>query len=81
MKAQAGKINSMTFLAFGGSDTVARNLTSNYAFKPSAEQALRMNRGISCRAGLMRRWTSEAVADRGRALRWKGRICLGMNLS
>jgi hypothetical protein len=41
MKAQAGKIKSMTSLAFGGSDTVARNLTSNYAIKPTAEQALR----------------------------------------
>jgi hypothetical protein len=51
-------------------------LTPNYAFKPSAEQALRMNRSISCRAGLTRRWASEAVADRGRALRWKGRNCL-----
>jgi hypothetical protein len=34
----------MTFLAFGGSDTVARNLTSNYAIKPTPEQALGTNR-------------------------------------
>ncbi len=27
----------------------------NYAFKPSAEQPLRLNRGITCRAGLTRR--------------------------
>lgn len=46
-----------------------RLVTSNYAFKPSAEQALRMNRGITCRAGLMRRWISEAVAGRWRASR------------
>ena len=36
--------------------------------------------GHSRRRGLLRRWTSEAVADRGRALRWKGRICLGICL-
>ena len=28
---------------------------SNYAFKPTAEQALRMDRGTSCRGGLTRR--------------------------
>ena len=54
--------------------------TPNYAFKPTAEQALRIDRGTSCRGGLTRRWTSEAVADRGRALKWKGRIRLGICL-
>jgi hypothetical protein len=36
-------------------DTVARNLTSNYAFKPTAEQVLGFDRGPSCRGGLTRR--------------------------
>ena len=40
---------------------------ANYAFKPTAEQALRMDRGTACRGGLTRRWTSEAVAGRRRA--------------
>ena len=30
-------------------------LWPNYAFKPTAEQALRMDRGTSCRGGLTRR--------------------------
>ena len=47
-----------------GADTVGkvqnrggevRRLKSNYAFKPTAEQALRTGRGASCRGGLTRR--------------------------
>ena len=53
-KAYAGKIKSMTFLAFGGSGTVARNLTSNYVFKPTPDQALGSNRACG-RRGLTRR--------------------------
>jgi hypothetical protein len=34
---------------------LGKEAESNYAFKPSAEQALRMSRSISCRAGLTRR--------------------------
>ena len=41
--------------------------TPNYAIKPIAEQALGINRTISCRNGLLRRWISEAVAGCGRA--------------
>ncbi len=67
--------------AVGRSCSVARNLKSNYVFKPTAGSALRFDRGWTSRGGLTRRWTSEAVADRGRALRWEGRICLGMDLS
>ena len=73
------KINSIRPSACGGSCTVASNLTSNYVFKPTPEQA-RLTIWLRCRRGLTRRWTSEAVADRGRALRWKGRICLGICL-
>ena len=45
----------MSFIAGGGSGGEARNLTSNYAFKPIAEQALGFDRTIWCRNGLMRR--------------------------
>ena len=44
--ALAGKINSVLFFASGGSGRAARNLTSNYAFKPIAEEALRSNQTI-----------------------------------
>ena len=74
------KINSICPSACGGSCIVASNLTSNYVFKPTPEQALRTI-WLRCRRGLTRRWTSEVVADRVRALRWKGRICLRLNLS
>ena len=39
----------------------------NYAFKPTAEQAVGMGRGTARRGGLTRRWISEAVAGRWRA--------------
>ena len=43
---EAGKINGMMLLEIGCSGTMARNLTSNYAFKPIAELALRPNETI-----------------------------------
>jgi len=33
----------------------SRQTNSNYAFKPTAEQALRIDRATSCRGGLTRR--------------------------
>ncbi len=33
----------MTLFGFGGSGKVASNLTSNYVFKPTPDQALRTN--------------------------------------
>ena len=48
-------------------DVLGAALGSNYAFKPTAEQALRMDRGWTSRGGLTRRWISEAVAGCGRA--------------
>ncbi len=46
-----------------------RLVKANYAFKPTAEQALRIDRGTARRGGLTRRWISEAVAGRWRASR------------
>ena len=37
------------------SHVMVKALTSNYAFKPTAEQALRIDRGAACRGGLTRR--------------------------
>ena len=54
-RSQGSNINSMSLLAVGCSDCKARNLKSNYAIKPIAEQALGSNRTISCRNGLLRR--------------------------
>ena len=48
------KINSIRPSARGGSCTVASNLTSNYVFKPTTEQALRTI-WLRCRRGLTRR--------------------------
>ena len=48
------KINSIRPSARGGSCTVASNLTSNYVFKPTPEQALRTI-WPRCRRGLTRR--------------------------
>ena len=48
------KINNMRPRAFGGSCIVARNLTSNYVFKPTPEQALRTT-WLRGRRGLTRR--------------------------
>ena len=44
----------------------ARNPTSNYAFKPTAEQALGLSRGSSCRGGLARRLRYLGESDFGR---------------
>ena len=54
-RSQGRKIKSMSLLAVGCSGCKARNLKSNYAIKPIAEQALGSNRTISCRNGLLRR--------------------------
>ena len=59
----------MLALAVGGSCSVARNLKSNYVFKPTAGSALRFDRRWTSRGGLTRRWISEAVACRWRASR------------
>jgi len=59
-------INSVRFSACGGSRIVASNLTSNYVFKPTPEQA-RRTIWLRCRRGLTRRWISAAVAGRWRA--------------
>jgi hypothetical protein len=45
----------MLALAVGGSCSVARNLKSNYVFKPTAGSALRFDRGWTSRGGLTRR--------------------------
>ena len=66
-RSRGRKINGMSSFAVGCSGCMARNLKSNYAIKPIAEQALGSNRTISCRNGLLRRWISEAVAGCGRA--------------
>ena len=58
----------MLALAVGGSCSVARNLKSNYVFKPTPDLALGSNRACG-RRGLTRRWISEAVAGRWRASR------------
>ena len=60
-------INSMSLLAVGCSGCMARNLKSNYVFKPTPEQALRST-WLCGRRGLTRRWISEAVAVRWRAV-------------
>ena len=54
-RSRGRKIKSMSLLAVGCSGCMARNLKSNYAIKPIAEQALGSNRTISCRNGLLRR--------------------------
>ena len=48
------KINGIRPYACGGSCTAASNLTSNYVFKPTPEQALR-SFWLSGRRGLTRR--------------------------
>ncbi len=45
----------MLALAVGGSCSVARNLKSNYVFKPTAGSALGFDRGWTSRGGLTRR--------------------------
>ena len=59
----------MMSFAGGSSGGMARNLKSNYVFKPTAGSALRFDRGRTSRGGLTRRWISEAVAGRWRASR------------
>ena len=54
-RSRGRNINSMSLFAVGCSGGMARNLKSNYAIKPIAEQALGLNRTLSCRNGLLRR--------------------------
>ena len=54
-RSRERKINSMSSFVVGCSGCMARNLKSNYAIKPIAEQALGSNRTTSCRNGLLRR--------------------------
>ena len=55
VKAAERRIKSMMSLAGVSSDGMARNLKSNYVFKPTAGSALRFDRGRTSRGGLTRR--------------------------